>query len=149
MTRAERRAGAAPANLVPRFQAVFQELRHDRLELLDEVYAEDIVFEDPLHRVAGLAALRAYFERMYEGVAAISFEFGEVLAERDQAMLTWTMRMTHRRLRAGEEIALPGASHIRFGARVHYHRDYFDAGALLYERLPVLGGIVRAIRARV
>ena len=149
MTRGSRQAGHAPARILPRFQEVFQELRHDRLALLDEVYAEDIAFEDPLHRIQGLPALKAYFERMYEGVASIAFEFGEVLEARDQAMLTWTMRMTHRRLRAGEEIALPGASHVRFGARVHYHRDYFDAGALLYERLPVLGNIVRAVRARV
>jgi limonene-1,2-epoxide hydrolase len=142
-------AGPAPAELLVRFQEVFQELRHDRLALLDEVYANDIVFEDPLHRVEGLAALRAYFERMYEGVESIGFEFGDVIEAPGQAMLTWTMRMTHRRLRAGEELALPGATHIRFGEKVHYHRDYFDAGALLYERLPVLGGIVRAIRKRV
>ena len=149
MSRGARHAGQAPAELLVRFQEVFQELRHDRLALLDEVYASDIVFEDPLHRVAGLAQLKAYFERMYEGVESIGFEFGDVIEAPGQAMLTWTMRMTHRRLRAGEELALPGATHIRFGEKVHYHRDYFDAGALLYERLPVLGGIVRAIRARV
>lgn len=134
---------------VTRFQAAFQALRHDTLGLLDEIYAEDVVFEDPLHRVVGRGALRDYFARMYEGVDAIAFEFGEVLEAPGQAMLTWTMHMTHRRLRPGEELALPGASHIRFGARVHYHRDYFDAGAMLYERLPLLGGIVRAVRARV
>ena len=149
MSQGKQHAGQAPAGLLVRFQEVFQELRHDRLALLDEVYASDIVFEDPLHRVAGLAQLKDYFERMYEGVESIGFEFGDVIEAPGQAMLTWTMRMTHRRLRAGEELALPGASHIRFGERVHYHRDYFDAGALLYERLPVLGGIVRAIRARV
>ena len=149
MRQVPRHAGPAPAQLLMRFQEVFQELRHDRLALLDEVYANDIVFEDPLHRVAGLAALKAYFERMYEGVESIGFEFGDVIEAPGQAMLTWTMRMTHRRLRAGEELALPGATHIRFGEKVHYHRDYFDAGALLYERLPVLGGIVRAIRKRV
>ncbi len=147
--------GPAPADspvaapLVARFQEVFQQLRHDRLALLEEVYADDVVFEDPLHRIVGLPALHDYFARMYQGVESIGFEFGEVLEAPGQAMLTWTMRMTHRRLRAGQELALPGASHIRHGTRVHYHRDYFDAGALLYERLPVLGGIVRAIRARV
>jgi limonene-1,2-epoxide hydrolase len=149
MSRGSRHAGQAPAELLVRFQEVFQELRHDRIALLDEVYASDILFEDPLHRIAGLAALKAYFERMYAGVESIGFEFGDVIEAPGQAMLTWTMRMTHRRLRAGEELALPGATHIRFGEKVHYHRDYFDAGALLYERLPVLGGIVRAIRKRV
>lgn len=138
-----------PAKQVARLQALFRDLRRDNLHILDDVYAPQIVFEDPLHRVMGLAALKDYFGRLYEGVERIDFEFGAVLGSPDQAMLTWQMRMTHRRLRAGKELILPGASHIRFGARVHYHRDYFDAGALLYERIPLLGGIVRAIRGRV
>jgi hypothetical protein len=149
MTHAVTQADEAPAQQVARFQELFQALRHDNLGLLDEVYAESVVFQDPLHRVEGLAELKRYFARMYQGVESIGFEFGEVLEAPGQAMLTWTMHMTHRRLRAGEKLALPGASHIRFGERVHYHRDYFDAGALLYERLPILGGVVRAIRARV
>lgn len=149
MTRATPRSGEIPAQLVAQFQAMFQALRHDRLELLDAVYAESVVFQDPLHRIEGRADLKRYFARMYQGVESIGFEFGEVIEAPGQAMLTWTMHMTHRRLRAGEPLSLPGATHIRFGARVHYHRDYFDAGALLYERLPILGSVVRAIRARV
>ncbi|HRP34593.1 MAG TPA: nuclear transport factor 2 family protein [Gammaproteobacteria bacterium] len=141
--------GGAPSRLVARFQQTFQELRHDNLSRLAAVYADDVLFEDPLHRVEGLAALTEYFERMYAGVESISFEFGEVIDAPGQAMLTWTMRMTHRRLRPGEPLALPGASHIRYDQRVHYHRDYFDAGALLYERLPLLGTVVRAVRRRV
>ena len=149
MNGAARAAGATPCPVVARFQAAFQALRHDNLSLLAGIYADDVGFEDPLHRVDGLAALRDYFERLYVGVESISFEFGTVLEAPGEAMLTWTMHMTHRRLRPGEALALPGASHLRFGERVHYHRDYFDAGALLYERLPLLGGVVRAIRRRV
>jgi limonene-1,2-epoxide hydrolase len=149
MSAAMKTAAHSPAGLVARFQQAFQELRHDNLARLAEIYADDVVFEDPLHRVEGLAALMAYFERMYAGVESIGFEFGEVLESPGQAMLTWTMHMTHRRLRPGESLSLPGASHIRFDERVHHHRDYFDAGALLYERLPLLGGVVRAIRRRV
>lgn len=139
----------SPQPLPARFQEVFQQLRHDTLDLLDEVYAADVVFQDPLHRVEGLVALRDYFARMYEGVESIRFEFDTVLQAPGEAMLAWTMHMRHRRLRPGQELALPGASHIRFGTQVHYHRDYFDAGAMLYERLPLLGGVVRAIRRRV
>jgi hypothetical protein len=135
--------------LVARFQDVFQALRHDTLDLLDEVYAADIVFEDPLHKLEGLDALRDYFARLYQGVESVDFAYGEVIEAPGQAMLTWTMHMVHRRLRPGETLSLPGATHIRFARRVHYHRDYFDAGALLYERLPLLGGVVRAIRRRI
>lgn len=143
-------AAAPRGDLVRRFQQLYLELRRDTLHLLDDVYADNVVFQDPLHRVEGLVQLKAYFERMYAGVESIDFDYGEVLAGEAQAMLTWTMRMRHRRLRPGEELALPGATHVRFGgSRVLYHRDYFDAGALLYERIPVLGGVVRAIRHRV
>lgn len=143
------RAASGTAPLLQRFLEVYQDLRHDTLHLLDEVYAAEVVFEDPLHRVEGLAELRGYFERMYEGVKAIRFDFGSVLQSGDEAMLTWTMHLRHRRLRPGEALALPGATHLRWAEKVHYHRDYFDAGALLYERLPLLGGVVRAIRRRV
>ena len=42
----------------------------------------------------------------------------------------------------------PGASHIRFAADggVVYHRDYQDAAEELYEKLPVLGILMRRFR---
>jgi hypothetical protein len=132
-----------------RFLQLFRELRHDTLHRLDEVYDERILFEDPLHRIEGRDALRAYFDRMYAGVESIDFEYGELMRDPGQAMVTWSMQLRHRRFRPGELLTLPGASHLRFTDRVHYHRDYFDAGALIYERLPLVGGVVRAIRRRV
>ncbi|HGP4674712.1 TPA: nuclear transport factor 2 family protein, partial [Vibrio cholerae O1] len=32
--------------------------------------------------------------------------------------------------------------------KVTYHRDYFDMGEMLYEQLPVLGQVIRAIKRR-
>ena len=105
------------APVVERFCRLFNELHAGNLERLADVYAPGVVFEDPLHRVEGLEAMTRYFARMYEGVASISFDFHDVLETGDRAMLAWTMRMTHRRLRPGEELVLPGASHVRRPAR--------------------------------
>lgn len=142
-------AGAQATRLLQRFLEVYQELDSDHLHLLDEVYAAGVSFTDPLHQVEGLPALHDYFARMYANVTSVRFDFERVLADDDEAMLTWTMHLRHPRLSPAEPLALPGATHLRFGDKVHYHRDYFDAGALLYERLPLLGGVVRAIRRRV
>lgn len=131
-----------------RFQGLYRELNIDSLDLLDGVYAEDIVFTDPIHRVEGLSALKDYFRRMYENVAEIDFRFSDVCAESCRAALSWTMIMRHQRFRPAEVLELPGASIIRFSDRVHYHRDYFDLGAMIYERVPVLGGMVRAVKSR-
>jgi hypothetical protein len=149
VSRAAVAVGTEMPPLLQRFLQVYQELDRDRLHLLDEVYAPDIDFTDPLHHVEGREALHRYFERMYANVTAVRFDFERVLTGNGEAMLTWVMHLQHPRLSPAEPLALPGATHLRFGDKVQYHRDYFDAGALLYERLPVLGGVVRAIRRRV
>jgi hypothetical protein len=46
-------------------------------------------------------------------------------------------------------VTVPGSTHIKYREKVHYHRDYFDAGALLYEQIPLVGFMIRAIKARV
>ncbi|KPK61644.1 MAG: hypothetical protein AMJ59_01175 [Gammaproteobacteria bacterium SG8_31] len=135
-------------HIVERFQALYQDLDRDTLHLLKDVYSSDILFVDPVHRVEGLEALTEYFRRMYEGVAEIGFRFEDVMADDGRASLTWVMTLRHRSFRPRETLTLPGASLIRFGDQVTYHRDYFDLGAMIYERVPVLGGAVRAIKAR-
>jgi steroid delta-isomerase len=44
-----------------------------------------------------------------------------------------------------------GVSHIRFNAegKVNYHRDYWDAAEELYEKLPLVGGLMRFLKRRV
>jgi hypothetical protein len=57
------------------------------------------------------------------------------------------MQLRHKRIRKGNPVAVEGISQlvIREG-RVLSHRDYFDIGQLLYENLPLLGGVIRWIR---
>lgn len=130
------------------FKSTFNSLTSANMALLDNLYASNVVFADPFHHIAGLTALRAYFLRQYEGVIRCTFTFEEQVVQRGTAMLTWTMHLEHARISKGETIHLPGASHIRFTDKVTYHRDYFDAGEFLYERLPVVGGLIRAIKGR-
>jgi len=135
------------ARIIEHFKETFNRLDAENLELLDSLYAEDVLFRDPLHEIQGLGALRAYFARLYAGVAACHFDFEAQALSGDTAMLTWTMHLRLHRFRRGETLALPGATHLRLDARVRYHRDYFDVGALLYERLPVLGALLRRVRS--
>ena len=46
--------------------------------------------------------------------------------------------------------AIVGATRLRFDAqgRVAEHRDYWDAAQELYEKLPLIGSVLRAIRRR-
>ncbi|EMP55444.1 hypothetical protein MSNKSG1_06223 [Marinobacter santoriniensis NKSG1] len=140
------RNSAVPAT-IEHFQALFNELDKGNLNKLQEVYGEDIVFQDPFGQVSGLDALTRYFAGAYSNVIACRFEFGQAVVQGAAVALPWVMVLRHKRIRGGREIRVDGISHLRIAdGRVVFHRDYFDAGQLLYENLPALGRIIRWIR---
>ncbi|RTR01521.1 nuclear transport factor 2 family protein [Halomonas nitroreducens] len=134
------------------FCAFYNKLDKTCTEKLYKVYTRDVEFFDPLHRIDGLPALEAYFTALYENVTACRFDFHDRLRQDDHAFVSWTLHLAHPRLAGGREITVPGCSRLTFAAdgsgRVCRHRDYFDAGALLYEHLPVIGKLIGVIKRR-
>jgi hypothetical protein len=133
-----------------RFKTAFNQLNKDTLRLLEDIYTSDVRFRDPVHELNGLSALRSYYGRLYDGVVSCHFEFEDEMSHGEQGMLVWIMRFQHARFRRGETLELRGVSHLKFrdDSKVFQHHDYFDMGAFIYERIPVLGGVIRAIRNR-
>jgi len=130
------------------FKDVFNRLDMTHLDLLDEIYDPDVKFMDPLHELSGLPKLREYYQRLYEGVISCRFDFDDEIVQDGRAALVWTMRFEHARFRKAGVMTLAGVSHLRFNDRVFYHHDYFDMGAFIYERVPVLASVIRAIKKR-
>ncbi|MBF8448606.1 nuclear transport factor 2 family protein [Aeromonas dhakensis] len=133
-----------------RFVALYQQLNRDELHRLPEVYANEVVFTDPAHRIEGLAALTDYFSALYQRLAYCRFVITSQLQQGRQAWLGWTMTFSHPKLRGGEPVTVEGATRLEFDetGKVCLHRDYFDLGAMLYEQLPLLGSVVRTIKGR-
>lgn len=134
---------------IQRLMSLYQRLNADNLELLDEVYSEDVVFCDPLHRIEGMAALKTYFADMYQNVDSIEFQFHQVMDDGQHAMLVWTMTFTHPKLASGKLIRVDGVSQIDYDTEIEFHRDFFDVGAMLYEHVPGLGALIRLIKGRI
>lgn len=133
---------------VERFQRLFNTLSAGQISGLDEVYSEHVRFVDPFSTVEGREQLQAHFDKVYTNVTSCRFEFGDTLVSGDHACVDWTMHLQHPRLRRGRELAVQGISRLTVTeGRVHYHRDYFDAGEMLYENLPLLGSAVRLVRS--
>ncbi|MFQ2909333.1 nuclear transport factor 2 family protein [Aeromonas allosaccharophila] len=133
-----------------RFIGLYQQLDKQQLHRLPEVYAEQVVFTDPAHRIEGLAALGDYFAALYQRLAYCRFVITSQQQQGSQAWLGWTMTFSHPRLRGGEPVTVEGATRLEFDeeGKVCQHRDYFDLGAMLYEQLPLLGPVVRTIKGR-
>lgn len=135
--------------ILERFQQTYRRMNAQSLGLLGQLYRDDIRFQDPFRCVTGLPALTAYFAELYRHVESCLFTFEDRVLQHQTASLTWTMSLKHPRLNGGALVTVPGSTWIKFDEKVFYHRDYFDGGALLYEQLPVIGRIVRAIKERV
>lgn len=128
----------------------FETLTPQSLARLGDHYSEDAYFRDPFNEVRGIAEVRAIFERMFESLHDPRFVVVNRIAQGDQAMLEWDFHFRIRRYRPREPWVIHGTSHVRLApdGRVRYHRDYWDAGAELYARLPVLGPVVRWVARR-
>ncbi len=136
------------SDLITRFVALYQQLDRHNLQRLDEVYAPEVQFVDPAHRIDGREALRHYFAGLYANVSDCRFSIEGVDEGEGVAWIRWTMTLSHPRLQAGQPFAVEGASQLRFNERIYWHRDYFDLGALFYERLPLLGALIRGLKRR-
>ena len=137
------REAPSPAARLARF---YETLTPASLASLGEFYAADARFEDPFNEVVGVPAIRRIFEHMFASTDAPRFVVTERVEQGDQAMLGWEFHFGLR----GRALTVRGVTHLRFDAegRVALHRDYWDAAEELYEKLPVLGGLMRALRRR-
>lgn len=133
-----------------RLAAFYESLSPQTVQHLADLYDAQAQFKDPFNEVKGVPAIAAIFQHMFDALESPRFVVNETVAQGEQALLTWTFYFhtrTGRRTRAWE---IHGASHIRWGAsgKVVLHRDYWDAAEELYEKLPVLGGLMRFLKRR-
>ncbi|GAB2997339.1 nuclear transport factor 2 family protein [Psychrosphaera aestuarii] len=124
-------------------------LNAGNLHLLRNIYSDNAVFIDPLSRVEGLKALTEYFEHLYVNLTSCHFELTDYICDGNDAAIYWTMTVNHKKLKSGKSITLEGHSKlIQIDGKVTFQRDYFDAGAMIYENIPVVGGLVRFVKSK-
>ncbi len=127
----------------------FQSISVDSAQTLSLIYTDDVWFKDPFNEVQGLEQVSHIFTHMFEQVDAPRFVVTHSVLQDDQAFLTWDFLFRMRRF-SDDEQCIRGATHVRFASdgRVAYHRDYWDAAEELYEKLPVIGSLMRWLKTR-
>ena len=133
--------------LLERFKDNFKDLQQADWSKLGEIYANDIVFRDPVHELRGLVVLEDYFTTLCADLNGCRFEYLDQVASDNAAYLKWVMHFKHPRL-GNQAIDVRGVSHIRWSEKIEFHEDFYDLGAMLYERLPVLGNVTRWLKLR-
>lgn len=129
-------------------QHVFGQLNANNIDLLDQVYADNIQFEDPAHKLDGLLNFKSYCRNLYQNVTICTFNFKNISYFEGGAILEWDMLLQHPKLNRGKKFTVPGISVIHYRDKIYSHRDYFDLGVMLYERLPLIGWLIRIIKCK-
>ncbi len=128
---------------------LFEHLKFEDVMQLGDWYSEDCFFKDPFNEVHGLPATQKIFVHMFHELLEPRFVVLDAVARGDQCFLTWDFRF-RLKSRPLQLQTIHGSSHLRWNAqgRVSYHRDYWDAAEQFYEKLPLLGAVLRWIKKR-
>jgi len=135
---------------VARIEVFFSALGPSDLSRLGDFYTPDACFKDPFNEVRGVAAIQRIFQHMFEALDAPRFVITRRVVDGDQCFLVWEFRFGFKNFHKGVEQVVHGGSHLLLApdGRIQSHRDYWDAAEELYEKLPVVGGLMRWLKRR-
>ncbi len=135
---------------VARIEGFFAALRPQDLARLGDFYTPDAYFKDPFNEVRGVPAIEGIFRHMFDALQAPRFVITSRLVDGDQCFLVWEFRFAFRNFHKEVEQVVHGGSHLRLApdGRIQSHRDYWDAAEELYEKLPVVGSLMRWLKRR-
>jgi ketosteroid isomerase-like protein len=139
-----------PRETTARIATFFEQLTPASVQQLADLYAPDARFKDPFNEVQGLAHIERIFHHMFESLERPHFAVTQQLVDGEQAFLVWEFRFRFKRFDTQSWQTVRGGTHFEFDAqgRITLHRDYWDAAEELYEKLPVLGGLMRWLKKR-
>ena len=133
--------------LVDQLKSYYKDLHAADLSKLHSIYADNVTFKDPVHKIQGLVDLEDYFQALCSDLSDCRFEFLDELVSEGSAYIKWVMHFRHPKL-GNRLISVRGVSHLKFSDRIDFQEDFYDMGAMLYEQLPLLGNVTRWLRHR-
>lgn len=142
-----------PEAALQRVVHFFEHLQPSDVAQIAQLYTADAQFKDPFNEVQGIAAIEHIFTHMFEALDAPRFVITQRVHNGAQCFVTWDFFFSVPRMDKGATQIIRGATHfvLREEAgvwRVAVHRDYWDAAEELYEKLPVVGGLMRWLKKR-
>lgn len=114
-----------------------------------EIYARDVYFKDPFNQTHGVPAVYEIFQEMYAKLDAPRFEVLECVAMGQITYVKWRFIFCFKG--KSEEQGFEGVSRMQYNDenKISAHIDYWDAAEQVYEKIPLLGSIIRLIKRKI
>jgi hypothetical protein len=140
-----------PEQSIARLVRFFEGLSPKELARISELYAPQAHFKDPFNDVQGVRAIERIFCHMFDSLHEPRFVVTGQMLQGRQCFLTWDFLFRFKRFDTVHTQTVHGASNIVLddAGQVIQHRDYWDAAEELYEKLPLVRGLMRWLKRRV
>jgi len=143
----------SPEAALQRAVCFFEHMQPSDVARMADIYTADAQFKDPFNEVQGLPAIERIFVHMFEALEAPRFVITTQVLQGTHAFVTWDFLFAQPRMNHDATQTIRGATHFVWREekgvwRVAVHRDYWDAAEELYEKLPVVGGLMRWLKKR-
>jgi steroid delta-isomerase len=137
-----------PADMAEAYIRFYETMTPESLARLPDLATPEIHFVDPFNDVTGIEPMRRILAKMFADLAEPRFVVTHRAWDGDVCFLRW--RFTARGKAGGAAWIIEGMSELHFAAdgKVASHVDYWDSGRQFYEKLPLLGSVLRLIRRR-
>ncbi len=136
--------------VVARIVDFFEALQPADVARMGAFYSDQAFFKDPFNEARGLADVQRVFSHMYVALDQPHFVVTGQLVDGAQCFLTWDFVFRFKRFSPMVWQTVRGGSHLRLNSAglIESHRDYWDAAEELYEKLPIVGSLMRWLKQR-
>lgn len=136
-------------SIITKFVDYYAELETQPPSALAALYHPEAELIDPFGKHQGMLAIQRYFTNLLTHVEHCHFTIDPPLCQGNRFSVSWTMNWSHPRISRGETLLLAGCSMVEVkNGLIIRQRDYYDAGEMLYEHLPVLGWAIHSVKRR-
>jgi len=126
------------------FTDFLENLSHERLDEMGELYAEELDFRDPMNEARTLEHLKRIEADLFKQLKEVRFTVGSAQQDGEWAFVRW--RMNYRFRWWAREIE--GVSHLHYNAegKIDQQHDFWDASFPIYGEFPPLGFFMKGIK---
>lgn len=126
----------------------FEHITEQSVVDMPRFYAPDAYFKDPFNEVNRLEDIARIFGEMFHQVNNPRFVVHTAFESGQQVFMAWDFLFEMKRFKVGQVQRIKGSTHLILNQSgfVQSHRDYWDAAEELYEKIPVLGALMRWLK---
>jgi hypothetical protein len=119
------------------------------VEAFGTLYDNAVVFRDPFNDVKGIRAVYRIFQEMYQNLDEPRFVIREYIESASIAYVKWDFQFHFKG--DAKESRFEGVSRLELNAegKIVSHADFWDAAEHIYEKIPLLGSMLRFVKRKI